>query len=44
METSGISDKIQTAVNELYNDYKTDKELIVFTNLDKENLSFPFVI
>ena len=31
-----IKDKMETAVKELYSDYKTDKELTEFTDLDFE--------
>lgn len=36
IRTNEIKDKIETAVKELYTDYKTDKELTAFTDLDFE--------
>ena len=32
-----MSQQMELAVNELYNDYSTDRELIAFTSLDLEN-------
>jgi hypothetical protein len=31
-----VSQQMELAVNELYNDYNTDKELTVFTSIDLE--------
>ncbi|MBL7128301.1 MAG: hypothetical protein ISS16_04870 [Ignavibacteria bacterium] len=36
IRTNEIKDKIEAAVKELYSDYKTDKELTAFTDLDFE--------